>query len=306
MMSRRLLDSAAFRFMRWSLGIRGEDRATEDQLVEVLCQTITAAEVDAAVALAFDAVHDEEGKVDWARTHLYVTNDYVAELAKKHSRILFGASIHPYRKDALQELERCVQAGAVLVKWLPLTQDFDPADHRCIPFYEALAHYGIPLLSHTGGEQALVKLRRPARDPELLEEALKRGVKVIMAHCGTHGMWGETDYLPKFERLAKQYEHCYGDTAALLLPTKWYGLLRVLDDPILRSKLVHGSDWPIVPLPPWQRIGWRKALGLLREKNWMRRDVLAKRALGFDQAYWQRAGTILRLPDQPNKPGDGE
>ena len=196
----------------------------------------------------------------------------------------------------MRELERCAQAGAVLVKWLPLTQDFDPADPRCIPFYEALAHYGIPLLSHTGGEQALMKLRLPARDPDRLEEALKRGVKVIMAHCGTHGMWGETDYFPKFERLAQEYEHCYGDTAALLLPTKWYALLRILEDPTLRTKMVHGSDWPIIPLPPWQRIGLGGAIRLLREKNWMRRDVLAKRALGFDQAYWNRAETILRLP----------
>ena len=122
MMSRRLLDSATFRFMRGSLGITGEDRGTEEQLVKVLLRTIDQSEMDAAVVLAFDAVHDEDGKPDWDRTHLFVTNDYVAELARQHRQILFGASIYPYRKDAVQELERCVQSGAVLVKWLPLTR----------------------------------------------------------------------------------------------------------------------------------------------------------------------------------------
>ena len=28
----------------------------------------------------------------------------------------------------------------------------------------------------------------------------------------------------------------------------------------------------------------------MTERNWMRRDVLIKQALGFDDAYWHRAG----------------
>jgi predicted TIM-barrel fold metal-dependent hydrolase len=295
-MSRKLLNKSAFRFMRWRLGIEGEDRATEDQLTRKYIQTIREAGIDAAVLLAFDAVYTEDGRRDEKRTHLYLSNDYARELSLAHPEILFGASVHPYRKDALQELERCIAGGCVLVKWLPLTQDFDPADPRCIPLYEAMAHHGVPLLSHTGGEQALMKYRKSARDPGRLEEALRRGVKVIMAHCGTRGIWGETDYFESFSRLAREYEHCYGDTAALCLPSKWHALLRVLDDESLRAKMVHGSDWPIICLPPVQRLGLRGAMDLWREPNWMKRDVLTKRRLGFDEAYWQRAAGLLRLP----------
>jgi predicted TIM-barrel fold metal-dependent hydrolase len=140
--------------------------------------------LDAAVVLAFDAVHDEDGRLDEANTHLYVTNDYVADLVPNHAKFLFGASIHPYRKDALAELERCVQRGAVLLKWLPIVQNFDPADKRCFPIFEALAHYQLPLLSHTGGEVALPNLRYAAADPLLLVPALTRGVTVIAAHYG--------------------------------------------------------------------------------------------------------------------------
>ncbi len=64
----------------------------------------------------------------------------------------------------------------------------------------------------------------------------------------------------------------------------------------MRRKLVHGSDWPILPVPP-RRIGSLKAVKLLfSEKNWMQRDVLIKQQLGLDNDYWHRAGTLLRLP----------
>src|SRR3954465_13204885 len=139
MMSDRLQKSLAFRFMRWRLGIVGYDAATERQLGEKLRQKLYQASwLDARRRLAFDAVHDAEGRMDEANTHLYVTNDYVIELARRNRKMLFGASVHPYRRDAVAEIERCVKAGAVLLKWLPNTQGFNPSDEKCVPFYEAL------------------------------------------------------------------------------------------------------------------------------------------------------------------------
>jgi predicted TIM-barrel fold metal-dependent hydrolase len=209
--------------------------------------------------------------------------------------MLFGASVHPYRADALQELERCLCGGAVLLKWLPVVQGMDPADKRCIPMYEALAHHRLPLLCHTGGEQSLPNRYKHLADPGLLEEALKRGVTVIMAHCGTHSTPIEHDYLPTFMRLARQYENCYGDTSALNLPTRSYAYDPILADPVVRQKLVHGSDWPIVPVPPMSILGIERSLMLLRDMNWLRRDARIKQELGFDEAYWQRAGKVLRI-----------
>lgn len=151
-MSRPLLRSIPFRFMRRRFGIEGEDERAEDHVAAVLARTIGECEsLDAGVVLAFDAVYTRDGVRDDARTQLYVSNDYVMELASRHPKMLFGASVHPYRRDAVEELERCIRGGAVLVKWLPLTQGIDPADDKCIPFYECLAHHGVPLLSHTGG-----------------------------------------------------------------------------------------------------------------------------------------------------------
>src|SRR3954447_20092509 len=176
-MSDKLLKSLPFRFMQWKLGMSGSseqtERALERKLIETIDETTT---LDAAVVLAFDGVFTEDGTFDDPNTHLYVTNDYVIELAARHPKILFGASVHPYRKDAVAELERCVAAGAVLLKWLPIVQDFDPSDARCFPLYEALAHHKVPLLSHTGGETSLPNRNTAVADPMLLEPALKRGV----------------------------------------------------------------------------------------------------------------------------------
>jgi predicted TIM-barrel fold metal-dependent hydrolase len=289
----------SFVFMRWRLGVpffaddERIERAVEDRLAQTVQQT---KEIDAAVVLAFDRAYSDDGRPDDANTHLFVTNDYAAALPRQHPKLLFGASVHPYRPDALAELERCVALGAVLLKWLPLVQNINPADERCLPFYDALAHHRLPLLCHTGGELTLPYLNSAYADPELLVPALRRGVTVIAAHCGTRATLFETDYLPAFLRLAREHEHLYGDTAALDLPMRSYAYRSLLKEEAIRRKLVHGSDWPVISLPPL-RAGPLTGLRLLAaEGNWMRRDVLAKRALGFDDAYWHRAATLLRLP----------
>jgi predicted TIM-barrel fold metal-dependent hydrolase len=295
-MSAKLLNSLPFRFMRWRLGLKGTDEQTERNLEAKLIGTINeTTKLGAAVVLAFDAVHDRDGNIDLPNTHLYVKNDYVIELAARNPKMLFGASIHPYRKDAVEELERCVKAGAVLLKWLPITQNFNPADPKCIPFYEALAHHNLTLLCHTGGEQSLPQLDKSTADPMLLKPALERGVRVIMAHCGTRSTPWEQDYLTQFMQLVQDYEHCYGDTSALCLPARSHAFGPILQNKAVREKLVHGSDWPIIAIPPASKIGWANAWELMHERNWMKRDVMIKEQLGFDDAYWHRAGKVLGM-----------
>ncbi len=296
-MSPKLMRSLPFKFLRWKFGLDPDASDFDSRLVRILLDQLDACtELDAVVVLAFDAVYDKEGRRDDANTHLFLENDFVADLSRRHPKILFGASIHPYRADALDELDRCVKAGAVLVKWLPITQGIDPSDRRCFAFYEAMAHHRIPLLSHTGGESMLPNVNKHA-DPTLLMPALRRGVTVIAAHCGTRSTFWETNYLKQWSRLALDHEHFYGDTSALSLPTRSYAYRTVLKDDRLRAKLVHGSDWPVMPVPPGTIIGAKDAMELLTEEpNWFRRDVRIKQLLGLDDAYWTRAAKLLRLP----------
>ena len=300
-MSSKVLSSFPFRFMQWRLGVKHRDgvddaEETERKLLAVLFKALDETpELDAAAILAFDAVYRADGSLDAANTHLYVRNDFVIDLAKRHPKILFGASVHPYRADAVKELECCIAAGAVLLKWLPITQDIDPSDARCIPFYECLAHHGLPLLSHTGGENTLPTLNKHVASPKLLEEAIRRGVTVIAAHCGTRSGPMETDYVEEFVRMAKEHERFYGDTSALNLPMRWHAYKAIFKEPAVMAKVIHGSDWPVIPIPPLFRLGFGETTELMHETNWIRRDVLIKKRLGFDEAYWARAGEVLRL-----------
>ncbi len=293
--SDKIVNSIAFRFMRWRLGICGARETWPQQLEALVAKTIEESTLDAAVVLAFDAAYSPEGDRLDDHTCMYVENDYVGALAKGNPKILFGASIHPYRRDAVAELERCIAMGAVLVKWLPLTQCMDPADERCIPLYEAMAHHRIPLLSHTGGEKTLAAPDKSVRDPAKLKLALSKGVTVIAAHCGTRSFWGEECFLSTFCRMAKEYANLYGDTAAITLPNRSHCLKPLMDDAELRAKLVHGSDWPVISWPLLSE------MDLWRERNWLKRDVLVKRRLGLDDAYFARAGGILKMPTEKLK-----
>jgi len=125
-----------------------------------------------------------------SESHLLTPNDVIIDIAKENPRVLFGASVHPYRKkkDLLAEMTRCVDNGAVLFKWIPSSQQINPWDDRCLPFYETLAEAKIPLLCHTGAELAVPRLtlmRKKFDDPRRLKKALNAGVRVIAAHCAT-------------------------------------------------------------------------------------------------------------------------
>jgi hypothetical protein len=67
-----------------------------------------------------------------------------------------------------------------------------------------------------------------------------------------------------------------------------------LNDTVLRSKLIHGSDWPIPPIPP-MRIRWGNVMDTLSEENWLARDVRIKQLLGLEAAYFNRGGQVLRV-----------
>jgi len=296
-MSTKLRRSFLTRFLRVRFGVYGGDEETEKGFEALLKNTIDeTTDLDAAVVLAFDRVYDEQGRPDEARTHLYVTNDYIIELARRHPKMLFGASINPYRKDAVAELERCVKAGAVLVKWLPITQGFDPSNKLCFPLYEAMAHHKIPLLCHTSGERALPVITPEFDSPHLLRPALARGVTVIAAHCGSKATRWQAGYVKEFCEMAIEHEHFYGDTSALNLSPRWHAYDHILKDERVRNKLVHGSDWPIISMPPPKHVKTTELATLMLDGNWMRRDLKIKQAMGFDEAYWLRASKLLKLP----------
>src|SRR5204862_7770130 len=119
---------------------------------EHLRKLLRESSMDAIVLLAHERVHDPDGTPRDDLGSLFVPNDVVLNLAAEFPEFLAGVSIHPARPDAMDELERCLERGAVLMKCLPNCQNIDPSDQRYRRFWERMAAAGLPLLAHTGGE----------------------------------------------------------------------------------------------------------------------------------------------------------
>ena len=96
---------------------RAELEAEGDALVIArISAAVTASRrVDKAVVLALDGVV-QDGELDRAATQVYVPNDFVAAETAKHPNLCFGASVNPYRRDAIARLQRARRQGAVLLK----------------------------------------------------------------------------------------------------------------------------------------------------------------------------------------------
>jgi predicted TIM-barrel fold metal-dependent hydrolase len=165
--------------------------------------------------------------------------------------------VHPYRRDALTELERCAARGAKLVKWVPNSMGIDPADPRCDPFYERMKALGMALLSHAGEENALVSVESDLGNPLRLRRALDRGVRVIVAHCGTLGESEDLDdpgrrkvaSFDLFLRIMDDARYrglAYGDLSAVCFRNRDPRVLRtLLERTDLHERLVDGTDWPL-------------------------------------------------------------
>ncbi len=258
--------------------------------------------IDKAVILALDGVIDKEtGQLDKAKTQFYVNNDFVANEASKHPKLLFGASINPSRENSIELLEKAHRQGAVLIKWIPSIMHFDPANEKFEPFYRKMAELNIPLLSHTGMEKSFPNTNDALADPRRLELALKSGVTVIAAHIATTG---ESEGQDNFERIMpmfNEFPNLYTEISSLTQINKLGYLAKALKQPGLKDRMLYGTDWPLQYFPlvsPWyhvRHIGIGKAWHLRKIKNEWDRDIELKQAFGVPHSVFSR--TVGRIID---------
>jgi predicted TIM-barrel fold metal-dependent hydrolase len=269
---------------------------------EQLSGMLRSSSVRHAVILAQDHVHDDQGRPMPEKDLFYVPNDYVFALAEKYPEMLPAVSIHPARPDAIDELNRCLDRGAVMMKCLPNCQNFNCGDKRFTRFWERMAEAGLPLLAHTGGENTLPVMNPAFANPATLELPLRCGVTVIAAHAGTQSTPADTDYFPVFRSMLDRFPNLYGDASALLLPVRSNRLRECLEGPVV-ERMVHGSDIP-VPIQGiwvWLRgiVSWRDYLRGRKIRNTIERDYQLKLAAGFPPEHFTRVWDLLRLASKP-------
>ena len=271
----------------------GLDTRLEQRLVEL----VRDSSLDAVVLLAQDIPHRDDGTPMPEKGVFFVPNHHLLDVCARHPDLFIPAvSIHPSRRDAMEELDRCLLAGARVLKLLPNCLNVDYVDPRHRPFWEKMAAANMILLSHTGGELSLPVLCHKFADPRLLRHPLECGVTVIAAHCAGRSALRDADHTAALLDMFAQWPRLFGDNSALCSPIRCLTLPKILPDPV-RHRIVHGSDFPIAVsgFGPW-RIGlisrdtWRRSS---RQPNILERDVFLKRAVGFDNAQLTRMHRLL-------------
>lgn len=227
---------------------------------------------------AFDRAHDEQGRVLWEQTAFYVPDAYARDTARAHPRYFeWVASIHPYRGDCVEALERAQREGARAVKWLPAAMGLDPASPRCDRFYAALARSGIPLISHAGEERAVLGSNtHEFGNPLRLRRALDAGVRVVVAHCASMGRDRDLDagangpHVDSFALFARmmgerRYDgRLFGDISAVTqLNRAGPALVSLIERADWHPRLLNGSDYPLPGVMPIFSVDYLVSLGLL-------------------------------------------
>jgi hypothetical protein len=285
------------------------DGLVVDRLSQLLAESKF---VKKAVVLAMDGVVSD-GLLDTHRTQVYVPNEFVEEAVKKHSNLLFGASVNPYRKDAIARLVWAKKKGAVLVKWIPSVMNIDPSDRKLIPFYKKLAKLKLPLLTHTGSDQSIPYSNDELNDPERLSLPLECGVKVIAAHIASTGRYHREGFPPGWYhrerssgRLARVMRDnpnnakLFADISSLTQLNKLCYMKEALTRPEFSGRLFYGSDFPLIntilvsPLYYCFRLTLRQVIDIALTKNPWDVDVKIKQALGTPTNVFARSQELLR------------
>lgn len=301
--------------LRRLLGVDGPSGAALDaRLAAVYARHLRGAgPIEQFVLLAFDYYHCDDGRPvplpERARqrgSDVYTSNSLVAGMCRDvPERFRFGASIHPYRRNALECVDEVAAAGACLLKWLPLHQNIDIADRRSLAVLRKCAALGLPVLAHYGPEFTLATNHREHMAVTAALEALRKLRRegtmpvFIVAHAATPitPFGAREGYEALLAALAGEFSDAplFADVSALTALGK-VGFLRELAARTdLHHKLLFGSDFPI-PIG-WPRLAGRlgrgAARGIRQEQSWPQQAVHILRRMGFSEIVFHRAAQLL-------------
>ncbi len=262
-----------------------------------LLRHVQSSKLDYIIVLSQDAIYRADGTRDDAATHFYVSNDYVLRLAEECPQILPGCSINPIRRDALQELQRCREAGCRLIKIHTAIQGVDPSRPEFDAFYRLAKELDVVLMFHTGYEHSCTVVSQKLTDPHRLSRPLDHGGAIIAAHCGTCAFFDAEQYSPHFIEMMRRYDNLYGDTAIMSSLIRWTSLRRLSrESKAIRARILHGSDYPFPPA----RLPYLFRTGLFppERKNPLDMDLRIKESFCLGAEYASQLFGLLGIEDE--------
>jgi len=220
--------------------IKKED-VTDIKLREKTLEIIEHSGLDKVVCLALDHVFDLKGKPEPGLSHMWVSNEYILDLKRElPEKVEFGASVHPYDDNFLTRVKKCVDDGAILLKWLPSAQQIDLAEEKSRKALIALAKAGpgntpLPLLLHVGPEYAIHSTDERTKSYDFLSWTL-------MDKLANFFRFKKRWYTPNIKRIHENLNAALDEGAILIfahcgLPYYFSGLL---------GKILEHSDFKSV------------------------------------------------------------
>jgi len=268
--------------------------------------------VERTVLLAFDFYHDDAGRrppLPHRRSQLgsdmYTSNSLVHGMCRRHpDRFMFGASVHPYRADAVRCVEEVFARGACLLKWIPQHQNIDCRDERTVAVLRRCAQLGLPVLVHYGPEFTLRIQHRQYISVEPLLAVLRKLRRegsmptTIVAHLATPVMpWGSRRSFRALVRaLLSEFADAplFADISAMTAWGKVGFLRRLARWQELHPKLLFGTDFPVpMALPRLRLLLGRAYRQLVSAPAWPQRAACIYRHLGFNEVVFHRAAELL-------------
>lgn len=174
---------------------------------------------------------------------LFISNDWVAELAKDNpGRIIGGIGIDPLNDimSNLREIDRCVKEYDFrLVRLFPYAADLSPFDKRFYPIFAKCVEHGLAVWTQVGHTAGLMP-SEPGRPIHLDRVAIDfPELRVIGGHIGWP--WEE-----EMIAMALKHPNIYVSTCAHA-PDHWPKSTLHFLKTRGKRKVIFGTNWPYIP-----------------------------------------------------------
>ena len=246
-----------FKIYASAAGIKNLKNADQEYVERLVRLIENVPQHDKYYLFAFDKFYEPDGTVNLEKTQFYVPNDYAFRLSQQYPALFRPTiSVHPYRPDAIEVLQKWSKQGVRFVKWLPNSMGIDPSHEGLQTFYETMKAHQMVLLTHTGKEQAIEAPTPEFGNPLLLKRPLELGLRVVMLHSATLGHCKDLENLPQtvpcfdlFLRMMEkaQYKNILlGEISAVTQANRPISALKTLiERQDLHPRLINGSDYPL-------------------------------------------------------------
>jgi predicted TIM-barrel fold metal-dependent hydrolase len=207
-------------------------------------------------------------------------NDWTCQTAKEQPCLVPFISLDPSMgaEEAVAEVRRCREQGAVGIKLHPSSQRFNPDDPNLWPVYAEAESLEMPVLSHGGvfpADPESSDFSRPKAFARVLKAFPK--LRFVLAHMGQ-------GYLEESLAMAEEFENIHFDSSSVITGTLWPPELS--DDEIVAmvrrfgaERILFASDWPWYhPLRDLERI---ETLALSKEERRLILGENARRVMGI-------------------------